>query len=47
MQKLHHEACKAFECSRYPDGGADFDKDSFRRVDVDLQLPGFVYWRVE
>ena len=47
MQELHHETGKALECSRYPDSGADFDEDPLRCVDVDLQLPSFVYWRVE
>ena len=47
MQELHHETCKALESSGNSDRGADFDQDSLRRVDIDLQLPGFVHWRVK
>jgi len=47
MQQLNHEAGKALESARDPDGRIDFDEDAFRCVDVNLKPTGFVDWRIE
>lgn len=47
MKKLHHQACKSFESSRYPDSWADFDEDTFSCMYKDLELSSFVDRRVK
>lgn len=47
MQKLNHETGKALECARYPDSRAHFNENSFRSVNVDLELSCLVHRRVE
>ena len=47
MQELHHETCEAFERSGNSDCRANFNEDSLRRVDIDLQLPGLIHRRVK
>lgn len=47
MEELHHETGKALEGARDTDRGRDLDQHAFRRLYVDLQLPGFVNGRVE
>lgn len=47
MEKLDHETSEALEGTWDSDGRANFDKDAFGSVDVDLQLAGLVDRRVE
>jgi hypothetical protein len=47
VEKLDHEPSEALEGTRYPHCRADLDEDSFRGVDVDLELSSFVYRRVQ
>jgi hypothetical protein len=47
VEELDHEPSEALEGTRYPHCRADFDKHSFRGVNVDLKLSSFVYWRVQ
>ena len=47
MEELNHETGESLECSRNPDGRADFDQDASRGVDVDLKLAGLVDGGVE
>ena len=47
MEKLHHQASKSFEGSRYSDGWADFDEHTLCCMYEDLELSSFVDGRVE
>ena len=47
MEQLHHQAREALESSRYAYGWADFDKNPFGSVNVDLEFAGFVNGRIE
>lgn len=47
MEQLHHQTSESLEGSGDADSGADFNEDTFRGVDVDLQLSSLVYWRIK
>ena len=47
MKELDHETCESFEGSWDAYGWVDFDQDTLGSMNVDLELAGFVDWRVE
>jgi hypothetical protein len=47
VEELDHETCEAFKCTGNSYRRADFDKDTFRCVDVNLQLASLVDRRVK
>lgn len=47
MKELDHQPSEALECTGNAHGGANFDENAFRRVDVYLELSGFVDGRIE
>lgn len=44
---MDHKACESLEGTWDTNSGRDFDQNTFGGMDVDLQLAGFVNWRVE
>jgi hypothetical protein len=46
VQQLNHQTGETFEGTRNADGWVNFDEDTFRGVDVDLELASFVDRRV-
>jgi len=47
VEELDHEACEPFERSGDAHGWVDFDQDALGGMNEDLELAGFVDWRVE
>jgi hypothetical protein len=47
VEKLDHEACESLKGTRNSNSRADFNEDSFGGVDVDLEFPGLIDWRIE
>jgi hypothetical protein len=47
VEKLNHETCETLECTRNAHGWIYFDKDTFGRLDVDLELAGLVERRIQ
>lgn len=47
VEQLHHQAGKSLEGTRYADCRADSDQHILRCLNIYLQLPGLVDWRVE
>ena len=47
MQELDHETREALEGPRNSHSGTDFDQNTFGRVNVYLELPSLIDWRVE
>ena len=47
VKKLDHKSSEAFESSRYADGRANLDENAFGRMDIDLELAGFIDRRIE
>jgi len=47
VKELDHKTCEPFESSRNAHGWIDFDQDAFGGMNEDLELAGFVDWRVE
>lgn len=47
MQQLHHQSSKSLKGTGYPHNWADLNENSLGGVDVYLEFPRFVDWRVE
>ncbi len=47
MKELHHQTSETLEGAGNANGWTDLDQDAFGRVDVYLQLSGFVDGGVE
>jgi hypothetical protein len=42
MKQLHHQSREPLECSRDANGGVDLNKDTLRRLNINLQLASLV-----
>lgn len=47
MQQLHHQPREPLERARDAHSWVDLDKDTLRRLDVNLELASFIDGRVE
>jgi len=47
MQKLNHETSETFKRSGNTDSRVDFDKNSFRGLDIHLEFARFIDRRIE